>query len=63
MAGLLTCFYYQRPSRKRFQWQMVRADNNCVKLTAAGLFGTFTRFPFHPLASQLETGRTKLLQS
>ena len=28
------------------QWQMIRRA--FTELTAAGLFGTFTRFPFHP---------------
>lgn len=43
MAGLLTCFCWQAPSRKHgFQWLLVFCLQHIMKLTAAGLFRTFT---------------------
>lgn len=44
VAGLLTCFRYERlPNFRQWQKELL---NPFMKLTAAGLSGIFTRFPF-----------------
>ena len=45
---------HRLPVLSEEQWH--KYDTPSMELTAAGLFGTFTRFPFHPLL-QIENAK------
>ncbi len=60
-AGLLTYSgRFRLPTRQRFPGSGKRRWKRLFReLTAAGLSGTFTRFPFHPQVRAKEPGRNK----
>jgi hypothetical protein len=60
-AGLLTySSRFRLPTRQRFPGSGKRRWKRLFReLTAAGLSGTFTRFPFHPQVRAKEPGRNK----
>ena len=57
-AGLLTSFNCS-PSHQSRQWHLSKLSNPLPKVTAAGLSGTHTRFPFNPKRKKYESEQNR----